>query len=64
MSTSPTDAAPPLRLAVVGAGVIGQHHARVAAQHPDLDLVASSTPSPRRPWPWRTRSPRPACSDP
>ncbi|PZF58736.1 gfo/Idh/MocA family oxidoreductase [Curtobacterium sp. MCBD17_013] len=40
MSTSPTDAAPPLRLAVVGAGVIGQHHARVAAQHPDLDLVA------------------------
>jgi predicted dehydrogenase len=30
----------PLRLAVVGAGVIGRHHARVATASPDLDVVA------------------------
>jgi predicted dehydrogenase len=30
----------PLKLAVVGAGVIGRHHARVAVQHPDLQVVA------------------------
>ncbi|GAA3340012.1 Gfo/Idh/MocA family oxidoreductase [Curtobacterium pusillum] len=30
----------PLRLAVVGAGVIGRHHARVAVQHDDLEIVA------------------------
>ncbi|UBQ03287.1 Gfo/Idh/MocA family protein [Curtobacterium sp. TXMA1] len=30
----------PLKLAVVGAGVIGRHHARVALQHPDLRVVA------------------------
>ncbi len=30
----------PLKLAVVGAGVIGRHHARVALANPDLDVVA------------------------
>lgn len=30
----------PLRLAVVGAGTIGTHHARVAVAHPGLELVA------------------------
>jgi predicted dehydrogenase len=30
----------PLRLAVVGAGVIGRHHAKVAVHHPDLEVVA------------------------
>ena len=35
--TEPTN---PLRLAVVGAGVIGRHHATVAVQHPDLQVVA------------------------
>jgi predicted dehydrogenase len=30
----------PIRLAIVGAGVIGRHHARVAVRHPDLELVA------------------------
>ncbi len=36
-TTSPTA---PLRLAVVGAGVIGRHHARVALANPGLDVVA------------------------
>ncbi|OII36183.1 oxidoreductase [Curtobacterium sp. MMLR14_014] len=35
--TEPTN---PLRLAVVGAGVIGRHHATVAVHHPDLQVVA------------------------
>jgi predicted dehydrogenase len=30
----------PVRVAVVGAGVIGRHHALVATAHPDLELVA------------------------
>ena len=30
----------PLKLAVVGAGVIGRHHATVAVHHPDLQVVA------------------------
>jgi len=34
----------PLRLAVVGCGVIGRHHAEVAAHSPDLDVVALIDP--------------------
>jgi UDP-N-acetyl-2-amino-2-deoxyglucuronate dehydrogenase len=37
--TTPLEASP-LRLAVVGAGVIGRHHAKVAVHHPDLQVVA------------------------
>jgi len=29
-----------LRVAVVGVGHLGQHHARVLAGHPDVDLIA------------------------
>ena len=29
-----------LRVAVVGVGHLGQHHARVLAAHPDVELVA------------------------
>jgi len=35
-----TTTATPLKLAVVGAGVIGRHHAKVAVHHPDLQVVA------------------------
>jgi UDP-N-acetyl-2-amino-2-deoxyglucuronate dehydrogenase len=38
--TGTTRTASPLRLAVVGAGGIGRHHARVALAHPDLELAA------------------------
>ncbi|KQO62799.1 Gfo/Idh/MocA family oxidoreductase [Curtobacterium sp. Leaf261] len=39
MTESSTPAAP-IRLAVVGAGTIGRHHAKVAVAHPDLTVVA------------------------
>jgi len=47
MSTHP-DAPSPLRLAVVGCGVIGRLHAEVAAANPDLDVVALVDPHAER----------------
>jgi predicted dehydrogenase len=38
--TADTTSTAPLKLAVVGAGVIGRHHARVALANPALDVVA------------------------
>ncbi|MCY1694401.1 Gfo/Idh/MocA family protein [Curtobacterium sp. SL109] len=40
MTADTTSTTAPLRLAVVGAGVIGRHHARVALANPGLDVVA------------------------
>ncbi|MFC8734164.1 Gfo/Idh/MocA family protein [Luteimicrobium sp. NPDC057192] len=47
MSTTPGVPAP-LRVAVVGCGVIGRLHAEVAAQNGDLDVVALVDPNPDR----------------
>lgn len=38
----------PVRLAVVGAGLVGQRHAELAAGHPDVDLIAIVDPDPGR----------------
>jgi len=46
MSPHPSSAVAPLRLAVVGCGVIGRLHAEVAAHSPDLEVVALVDPYP------------------
>lgn len=38
----------PVRLAVIGAGLVGQRHAELAAGHPDVDLIAIVDPDPGR----------------
>lgn len=38
------DAAPPLRGAVIGLGMMGRHHARILQQHPSLSLVGAVDP--------------------
>lgn len=35
-----------LRVAVVGVGALGRHHARILSQQPDVELVAVSDPNP------------------
>src|SRR5262245_8554205 len=34
-----------LKLAVVGVGALGRHHARILSQHPDVELVAVADPN-------------------
>ena len=38
----------PVRLAVIGAGLVGERHARLAADHADFELVAIVDPNPDR----------------
>lgn len=38
----------PVRLVVVGAGLIGERHARLAVRHPDVELAAIIDPNPQK----------------
>jgi hypothetical protein len=44
LSAAPRDGSKRLRMAVIGVGHLGRHHARHLSQFPDVDLVAL-TPS-------------------
>lgn len=37
-----------VRIAVIGAGLIGERHARLAARHPDVELAAIIDPDPKK----------------
>lgn len=38
----------PVRIAVIGAGLIGERHARLTARHPDVELAAIVDPDPQK----------------